>query len=100
MSDQDTVEILMMLHDEGILVTKVKEWICSTGTVQEILHDVMQLPDEGKILVLVDKAMWYCWIIPCVFGATETINYDHAYATGKYSALHEARHLFGWRDII
>jgi len=99
--DNETARITKALYDElDVQVTMLKEWHGSTGSPQEILRDAMNLPDEGKVLVLVDKAMWHCWILPCIFGATETINWDRAYATGYWSALHEARHLFGAKDII
>jgi hypothetical protein len=101
LSDSETALITKDLYDDlGVKVTALKEWHGSNGSPQEILHEIMKLPDKGKILVLIDKAMWHCWILPCVFGATETISWDRAYATGYWSAMHEARHLFGAKDIL
>lgn len=84
----------------GVAIKEVKGYTGRTDSHKHIMNDMMKLPDKGKILVLVDKWMWHCWLLPCIFGATETINWDRAYATGVWSAKHEVEHLFGARDII
>ena len=94
---QETTEIMKGID---VQIVSIKKYRGRNTSHKAIMNDLMRLPDKGKILVLIDKHMWHCWVLPCIFGATETINWDRAYATGHFSAKHEVNHLFGWKDIL